>query len=212
MRLSGLYKIKGFPVVITTLTVVSFVMSCSVYLAPELFNYLCIETRPQYVWQYFSGFFIHNIEPKWVMWVHMGMNFMGLVPLGIIVEKVLGSKKAFSLFAAELLVSAVSLQLASLQNPTRISGISTITYAFATVAFYCVYLVLKRKDYPCYKQPLFYYFIFQFWGMLQMLIMQNPINALPSFVGHVSGIVVGVVIILLTSREIKEKINAKGNE
>lgn len=212
MRFSSLYKMKGFPIVIISLTAVSFVMSCTVYLVPELFDYLCIETRPGYVWQYFSGFFIHNIEPKWVMWVHMGMNFMGLVPLGIIVEKVLGSKKAFFLFVAELLVSAVSLQLATLQNPTRISGISTITYAFATVAFYCVYLVLKRKDYPCYKQPLFYYFIFQFWGMLQMLIMQNPINALPSFVGHVSGIVVGVVIILLTSREIKEKINAKGNE
>ena len=212
MKFSDLYKIKGFPVVTVTLTVISFVMSCTVWLVPTLFDYLCIETRPQYFWQYFSGCFIHNIEPKWVMWVHMIMNFMGLVPFGIIVEKVLGSKKTFLIFLAELVVTAVSLQLASFNNPTKISGISTITYVFATVAFYCIFLVLKKKETSCFKQPLFYYFIFQFWGMLQMLIMMNPVNALTSFVGHISGIVVGIVTVLFAAKEIKEKICVKGNK
>lgn len=212
MKLSDLYKIKGFPVVTVTLTVISFVLSCIVWLEPALFDYLCIETRPQFFWQYFSGCFIHNIEPKWVMWVHMIMNFMGLVPLGIIVEKVLGSKKIFLLFLTELVVTAASLQIASFNNPTKISGISTITYAFATVAFYCIFLVLKKKETHYLKQPLFYYFAFQFWGMLQMLLMMNPVNALTSFVGHISGIVVGIVVVILTAKEIKEKICMKGNE
>lgn len=42
--------------------------------------------------------------------------------------------------------------------------------------------------------------------------MMNPVNALTSFVGHISGIVVGIVVVILTAKEIKEKICMKGNE
>lgn len=210
MRIRDLYRIKGFPVVTVVLTVISFLLSCTVWLIPERFDYLCIETRPQYIWQYFSGCFIHNIEPRWVMWVHMIMNFMGLVPLGIITEKVLGSKRTLFLFLSELIVTAICIQVVSWNNPAKVSGISTITYAFATVAFYCVYIVIKRKEVSCFKQPFFYYLLFEFVGMLQMLIMLNPINAIMSFAGHVSGIVVGAIAIVLTARDIKNNINLEG--
>lgn len=206
MKIRDLYRIKCFPIVTMVLVVISFIMSCIVWMMPKLYGYLCIETRPQYIWQYFSGCFIHNIEPRWVMWVHMGMNFMGLIPLGIITEKVIGTKNTFFLFLGELGVMAVCLQVVSLNKPGQVSGISTITYAFATVAFYCVYKVIKRKEVSCLKQPLFYYCVFEFVGMLQMLLMMNPVNAIMSFAGHVSGIIVGAIAIVLTSEEINGKI------
>lgn len=207
MRIKDLYKIKGFPFVTVSLAVTSFIMSVLVWLVPDLFDYLCIETRPQYIWQYFSGCFIHGIEPRWVMWLHMGMNFMGLLPLGIITEKVIGTKKTFFLFLAELVVTAVCLQLVTWNNPGQASGISTITYAFATVAFYCIYVVIRRKEVSCFKQPLFYYVVFELVGMLQMLVMMNPVNAVMSFTGHVSGIIVGVIAVAFTAKDIKFKIN-----
>lgn len=206
MKIRDLYRIKGFPVVTVVLVIVSFVLSCVVWAKPELYEYLCIETRPTYMWQYFSGCFIHNIEPRWIMWIHMGMNFMGLIPLGIITEKVIGSKNTFAVFVVELVVTAVVLQVVSWNHPGQASGISTITYAFATVAFYCVYIVIKRRDASCFKQPLFYYCAFELVGMLQMLLMMNPLNAIMSFTGHVSGIVVGVITIVLLSKAITEKI------
>lgn len=209
MKIIDLYRIKGYPVVTMVLAITSFIMSCTVWLIPELFDYLCIETRPQYAWQYFSGCFIHNIEPSWVMWVHMIMNFMGLIPLGIITEKVIGSKKTFILFLVELIVTAISLQVVTWNKPTKISGISTITYAFATVAFFCIYTVLKRKEASCFRQPLFYYALLEFVGMLQMLIMLNPINAPASFVGHFSGIIVGAVAVAMSADDIKNKINSQ---
>lgn len=207
MRIKDLYKIKGFPYVTVILAIFSFVASCVVWLKPELFDFLCIETRPKYFWQYFSGCFIHSVEPRWSMWIHMGMNFMGLIPLGIITEKVIGTKKMFWLFLGELVVTAVVLQVVTLSNPGQASGISSICYAFATVAFYCVYKVIKKKEAPCVKQALFYYCIFECWGMLQMLIMMNPINAPMSFAGHISGIVVGIIAIILTSKTIQCKID-----
>jgi len=206
MRIRDLYRIEGFPVVTLVLALISFSMSCLVWMVPELYDVLCIETRPQNIWQYFSGCFIHNVEPKWVMWVHMGMNFMGLIPLGIITEKVIGTKHTFFLFFGELGVTAVILQVVSLNKPGQASGISTITYAFATVAFYCVFKVIKRKEVSCFKQPLFYYCMFELIGMLQMLLMLNPMNAIMSFAGHVSGIIVGVIAIALTSEKINRRI------
>lgn len=207
MRIRDLYKIEGFPFVTVILSVITFVMSCVVWLEPELYDYLCIETRPQYFWQYFSGCFIHSVEPRWSMWIHMGMNFMGFIPLGIITEKVIGKRNAFRLFLGELTATSVILQIVSLSNPGQASGISTINYAFATVAFYCVYKVIKKKEVPYVKQALFYYCVFEFWGMLQMLILQNPVNATMSFAGHVSGIAVGVIAIMLTTRTIHSKID-----
>lgn len=206
MKIRDLYRIKGFPIVTAVLVIISFAMSCVVWMIPELYDYLCIETRPQYIWQYFSGCFIHNVEPRWAMWIHMGMNFMGLIPLGIITEKVLGSKKTFFLLMGELIITAVCLQVVSWNHPGQASGISTITYAFATVAFYCVYLVIKRKEVSCFRQPLFYYCVFELVGMLQMLFMMNPMNAIMSFAGHVSGIIVGIVTIVLLSKTITPKI------
>lgn len=141
------------------------------------------------------------------MWIHMGMNFMGLIPLGIITEKVIGTNKMFWLFLGELAVMAVVLQVVTLSNPGQASGISSISYAFATVAFYCVYKVIKKKEVPCVKQALFYYCAFEFWGMLQMLLLQNPINAPMSFAGHVSGIVMGIIAIMVTSKTIRCKID-----
>ncbi len=210
MKIRDLYRIKGFPIVTAVLVIISFVMSCVVWMIPELYEYLCIETRPKYIWQYISGCFIHNIEPRWVIWIHMGMNFMGLIPLGIITEKVIGSKKTFFLFLGELMATAVCLQIVSWNRPGQASGISTITYAFATVAFYCVYVVIKRKEVSCFKQPLFYYCLFELVGMLQMLFMMNPLNAIMSFAGHVSGIVVGGITIVLLSKTITQKITNMG--
>ncbi len=212
MKISDLYRIKGFPVVTIVLVIISFIMSCIVWMIPSLYECLCIETRPQYIWQYFSGCFIHNIEPRWAMWIHMGMNFMGLIPLGIMTEKVIGSRKTFFLFLGELIFGAFCLQIVSWNQPGQASGISTITYAFATVAFYCVYKVIQRKTVPCFKQPLFYYCLFELVGMLQMLLMMNPWNARMSFAGHISGIIVGGITIVLLGGTINQKITEMGNK
>ncbi len=202
MKIRDLYKIKGFPYVTTVLAVISFILSCIVcYLIPEQFGSLCLQTRPEYMWQYFSGIFIHNIEPQWVMWVHMIMNFMGLIPLGIIVEKVIGSRSILWLFLVEVLVTAICFQVVTWSHPGQASGISSVGYAFATVGFYCIFRVLGKKETVFYKQPLFYYFLFEFLGMLSML---NPMSSMTSFVLHISGVAVGVIWIIIMKKEFEK--------
>lgn len=203
MKIKELYHIKGFPVVIVTLALVSFVASVGVWLFPKWFDVLCMQTNARYLWQYLTGALIHNIDPVWVMWVHMGMNFMGLIPLGIIVEKVLSSRSILGLFLVEWIGSAILFQLVSVNNSTKACGISAIVYAFGTVGFYCIFVALKKGTTPCYKQPLFYYFLYELIGMLSML---NPMSGITIFMMHFSGIVTGVGMILIKRKAIIETI------
>ena len=208
MRIRCLYELKGKAVVTITLTIISFIMSFTVcYMIPESFEKICLKTRPEYVWQYFSGILIHNIEPKFAMWIHMIMNFMGLIPLGIIVEKVIGSRNTLLLALVEAFVTAICFQVITWNNPGKACGISTICYAFATVGFYCIFLVLRKREVAWHKQVLFYYFLYEFIGMLSMLV--NPMLSMNSLVLHLSGIVIGVIWILIMKKKIQEKISGK---
>lgn len=205
MRIRDLYRLEGKAVVTIILAMFSFIMSFTVcYVIPESFEDICLKTRPEYGWQYFSGILIHNIEPKLAMWIHMIMNFMGLIPLGIIVEKVIGSRNTLLLILVEILVTAICFQVITWNNPGQACGISTLCYAFATVGFYCIFLVLRKREVAWHKQVLFYYFLYEFIGMLSMLV--NPMLNMKSLILHLSGIVIGVIWILIMKEKIQEKI------
>lgn len=203
MKIRDIYEWKGIPIVTIILTIISFTISCMVcFVLPERFGEFCLQTKPEHIWQYVSGIFIHNIEPKWILWVHMTMNFMGLIPFGIMIEKVMGSMKTLLLFVTEMFVTAICFQVVTWNNPGQACGISTITYAFATVGFYCIVQVWKRREGSFLKQPLFYYFAFEFLGMLSML---NPMSGMTSLVMHMSGIVVGVVWVCVLKGEMNKQ-------
>ncbi len=156
MEIRDLYGLKGKAIVTITLAMISFIMSCLVcYVISDSFEDICLQTRPEHVWQYFSGILIHNIEPKLAMWIHMIMNFMGLIPLGIIVEKVIGSKNTLLLVFVEIIVTAICFQVITWNNPGQACGISTICYAFATVGFYCIFLIIRKRETALHKQFLF---------------------------------------------------------
>lgn len=205
MRIRDLYRLEGKPIVTMSLAIISFVMSCVVcYVIPERFNVFCLQTRPEYMWQYVSGVFIHNIEPSPVMWIHIIMNFMGLIPLGIIVEKVIGSKSTLLLTLVETGVTAICFQIITWNNPGQACGISTICYVFATVGFYCIFLVIRRREAVLHKQILFYYFFYEFVGMLSMLV--NPMLSMNSLILHASGVVIGMIWIVAMKKRIDDKI------
>lgn len=206
MKITDLYRREGYPIVITVLALVSFTASCAVLLVPEWFDQLCLQTNADHMWQYMTGVLIHHIHPWWVMWIHLGMNFMSLIPLGIIVEKVLGSRMTLYIILTEWFVTAVVFQLVSSKIPTTACGISTIEYALAIVGFYCIYVTLRtgNTNTRFYKQPLLYYFLFELLGMLGML---NPAKGIVPWSLHISGVIVGFLFLLILRKRIKCAVN-----
>jgi membrane associated rhomboid family serine protease len=203
ISLAKLYAIKRIPYVILTITAICVVASIAVFIVPAWFDILCIKTSPEHIWQYASGIFIHGVNPRWFMWMHLGMNLLALLPFGILVEKMIGSKRTLFLFFAEWIVSVVLFQILTAANPHTTVGISTVAYAFATVALYYAYLVRKRNRKAFFKQPLSIFYLVEGLGMLSLL---NPMAGMASLLMHFSGVIIGIIYIIIDKRFIHSKL------
>lgn len=151
-----------------------------------------MKTNPDHIWQYASGIFVHGIEPRWFMWIHLIMNLCALIPFGILVENTVGSRKTFVVFMIEWLVTIILFQILFLNKIQRSAGISSIAYTFATIAFYYAYRVWKSDKKGFWKQWLAYYYVFEFFGMISLL---NPLAGIEALLLHLSGVVVGVLFV-----------------
>lgn len=176
---------------------VCILLSVVVYCKPSLFDQMCLATRPTNIWQYFSGCFIHVIEPRFAFWIQLVMNLMGLIPMGYIIEKRYGSLKIFSLFLVEIIVTAILFQIVTWRNPGTAAGISSVMYAFGTVGFYCLYNEMREKKKEFWKQVSSYYFAFIGIGMLTNIA---PMGSFVSMALHGSGIVCGGVFVALNKK------------
>ncbi len=192
MGLRDLYrKGKGFPFVTCFLAFMCLLVSVPTYFKPDLYNVLALWMPPTHIWQYITGIFEHGIEPQWFLWVHLIMNLMGLLPFGVLVERMLGSKKTLMIFITEWLVTIALFQLLRHGQQTSMAGISSIVYAYATIAFVCFVKLIKHEGKRVWKQGLTYYFAFEFLGLITML---NPITTgWVSLWLHLSGIGVGAL-------------------
>lgn len=184
--------------VLTTMSIAAIcaVLSLIVYCVPGLFDQMCLATRPAHIWQYFSGCFIHVVEPKSAFWIQIIMNFMGLIPMGCMIEKRYGSLKVFVLFMAEIVVTAVLFQLVTWNKPGQAAGISSVMYAFGTVGFYCLFREM-RKSKGFWRRPASYYFALIGLGMLTNIA---PMRSVVSLVLHSSGIVSGVIFVMVNAK------------
>lgn len=185
---------KSFPIVTIVVSGVSIFCSLIVFLNPELFSTLCFRTRPEHVWQYVSGSFIHVIEPRFAFWIQLIMNCMGLIPMGILVEKEYGSLRIGILMLSEMIVSAIVFQLVTWNYSGEAAGISAIMYAVGTVGFYVLFKRLKSERKAFWKKFSSFYFTFIGLGMVTNIA---PMMSIVSLVMHLSGILVGIGFITL---------------
>jgi len=172
-------------------------------LIPGLFENLCYKTRPEHFWQVFSGAFVHNIDPTTIFFVHLGMNLIGLVPFGILLEKRMGRKMLDIFTLIVWLATSLLFQLITWNNPSTAAGISAIGYAYAGAGFTFVFPLLKGHWKEAAKQPLFWFFAFEAFGLLSQL---NPLLGMTSLLLHSFGLLLGIGFGLIVH---KKKNNAQ---
>lgn len=202
MKLLTVYKRKTVAYVTLSLTAVCTILSLFVFIRPEFFDDLCYAAGPAHVWQYVSGAFIHGIQPKYAFFLHFPMNLLGLLPIGIFLEKLLGHRRVLMLFAAAWLFSSFIFQLAASGTSEQACGISAIVYAFAAPAAYAVFHHIRLNGRKSFREPLLWYFIFECFGLITML---NPLSGTISFSVHLSGLAVGILFTVFSVRTIREE-------
>lgn len=127
--------IKKYPVVFT-IVMILLLFAIATSFCEEMYNLFSFHSKPVYIWQYFSGTFMHGgLEaPKWFLWVHLFLNCLMIIPFGSILENEKGSKYTFVIFIVTLVISSIVFHILTLPYSQDItaSGISSIGYAFIT--------------------------------------------------------------------------------
>lgn len=198
MKLKALFDGKNKPVFLWTLLSVTVFVSFLGLLLPPVFEHLCFVTRPDHIWQVFTGIFVHIINPVGIFFVHLGMNLIGLIPFGILLEKRIGTKTLALFTLGVWLLTSLLFQLITWNNPSSAAGISAIGYAYAGAGFPYAFSLLKGHWKEAAKQPLFWYFAFEAVGLLSQL---NPLLGTTSLLLHTAGLLSGILFSLLYRRK-----------
>lgn len=200
MRLSKVYAHKGVPFITIILVLLCLLISIATFIQPVLYQTLALWTIDIKPWQIISFVFEHNVEPRWVLLLHLGMNLLGLIPFGILTEKLLGHLRTFLIFIAAWLVTLGLYLIFRHGQYSSVAGISTIVYAYAAVAFIYFIKVWKIEKMKLSKQLLTYFFVVEFIGMLSLL---NPmvLGGLGA-AAHLSGIIVGLVAAVICRKRL----------
>ena len=105
---------------------------------PKMYDWFSYYSPTRYPWQFFSGAFMHGQKeaPLWFLFVHMGMNFLMVIPFGSVCEKRVGTKKMCFLFFSTWIVSSVACHFLIMNTNEPATGISAIGYAFLTAGTY----------------------------------------------------------------------------
>jgi len=205
MGLRKLYRIPKFPWITCVLVILCIITSIAGGLSPTLYHSLAFYDYGNKAWQYITFLFVHGNEAGENVWIHLGMNLIGLIPFAMLIEKLLGSTRTVLLFLVEWELTLGLFWIFPKQEKISIAGISTIVYAYAVITLVCLIKVIRIQGKRVFCSPLTYFFFIECFGMLSMM---NPMMmSRLSLYLHGSGILIGTAASAIWNQRLNEVIH-----
>lgn len=196
-------KRLGIPWIAFLLIATCSIVSIPTYLNNELYQVFSASTRPIYFWQYFSGNFEHCITPKWFFWAHYLGNMSVIIIFGILIERLIGSKKMLILSIAAGVIQSVTFQLFS-QGYCTGAGVSGIVWSYAPVALYIIVQIYSYEKKQIFKDKFLLVLIIEFvfiWIFITAVSEWDGTNR-----SHLISTIVGIVFLMFCRKSIKESV------
>ncbi len=203
--LSDLYiKQRGrFPWISFLLVILCSIISLSTWFNNELYNVFCLRNTPFYWWQFFIGNFEHSIYPKWFFWAHYLGNMSVIILPGVLLEKVLGNRRMFTLSFISCIANSIAFQLMTENDFATGSGVSGIVWSYAPIALYIIIIIYKGNKYELLKDGLFYGYIFEFFFM--WIFVTAVSSWKETNIWHMISTVIGFIFLLIWRMPIKKE-------
>ena len=216
MKIRNIYFGKRIPFFCIAVTVLCIVVTLISQLIPSTFMSLCFTYPVKYPWQVITYIFLQGIPqdlmPEGLPYSsmeltigHLGYNLLLILPFGILVEKIIGTKKMLILFAmawatnvvVNLILGVISIKLG---GEMAASGASGIAFAFMPVGLYALFLLGSRFGYgKLFKQVSFY--VLLSIAIPTIIISVSPsvagVTGIPSMVIHLMALVIGTVFAIV---------------
>lgn len=198
LRIRDIYCKKGNYAVSFSFAALCVLVTAISMLAPDTYPAFAYAYPIKYPWQICTGIFLHGAPnlPMAGSIGHLVFNLLLVVPFGMMMEKILGSKRFALMTLVIWIVNAVTFYVIAFvvtpQGETAYgAGISGIAFSYGTIGAYALFILGKKNVKRLYKQVSFYLLINI---LITMFIMVNPyVAGVSSMIVHLVAIVAGIV-------------------
>ena len=207
MKIKEIYCQKGNYIVSLTIAALCVLATLISVLFPDTYQAMECAYPIQYPWQIFSGIFLHG-KPTFPLVAtigHLVFNLLLVLPFGIMIEKILGSKRFAAMSLAAWMVYTIAFfVIAMVETPAGETaygaGISGIAFSYGMIGAYILFVLGKRNRKLLLKQVSFYALMNI---VVAMLVMINPFVAgVSSMIIHLIAVAFGVVYIMIYKKRI----------
>lgn len=222
MKIRNIYLGKGIPFVCLAITALCIIITLISQLIPSTYIAFTFMYPIDYPWQIFTYVFLQGIPQEMLppdfpyssmelTIGHLGFNLLLIMPFGILVEKIIRSKKMLILIAASWVADLIAnlIMGAVLKEdgePFCVSGASGVAFCFMPVGMYAIFLLGKRYGFgKLFKQVSFY--LLMPIAILTLLFSISPdvkgVTGIPSMIIHLLALLIGVIFCVVFRKTIK---------
>lgn len=206
MKIKDVYRKKGNYIVSVIMALLCITVTIISTVVPNVYTTLAYAYPVKYPWQICSGIFLHGSPDLSMAGTigHLGFNLLLVLPFGIMIEKIIGSKRFLILSIYLWIVNAlVFYTIAFCVTPKGETaygaGISGIAFSYGIIGLYSLFRLAKKDLKSLFKQLSFYLLLNI---VIVMLVMINPyIAGVSSMILHLAAVVAGIIYILIDHRK-----------
>ena len=228
MKIKNIYLNKKTPVISIAIALLCVIITLISQLVPSTYMAFTFSYPVKYPWQLLTYVFLQGIPGELLppdfpysamelMLGHLGYNLMLILPFGILVEKVIGSKRFLALFASTWIVDVIlNFIMGAIWTKDgdsfAVSGASGLAFSFMPVGVYILFVLGKKYGFgKLFRQVSFY--ILMGIAIPTMVISLMPdvagVAGIPSMIIHLIAIVMGIVCAVIFRGKIYEFTDSK---
>ncbi len=216
MKIRNIYLDKKVPVISIAIALLCIIITLISQLVPSTYMAFTFTYPVKYPWQLITYIFLQGIPGELIppdlpyssMEItigHLGYNLLLILPFGIFVEKVIGSKRFLALFTAAGTVNVIMNFIMGMiftkdGDSFAVSGASGIAFSFMPAGILILLVMGKRYGFrKLFRQVSFY--LLMGIAIPTMVIAVMPdiagVAGIPSMIIHLTAIVMGMVFAVI---------------
>lgn len=207
MKIKDIYSSKNKSVVSIVVAILCICVTVFSFMIPSTYKTLAYEYPIQYPWQIITGLFLHGSPELSNVGClgHLVFNLLLVLPFGIMIEKIIGSKGFLIGSLGLWIVNIVTFYvLAVIQTPEGETaygaGISGVAFSYGVMGLYVLIRLFVLTKTKLFTQVSFYLLLNI---IVIMLIMVNPIVAgVSSMIIHMVAVGAGIILTIIFKKKI----------
>ena len=233
MKIRNIYLGKGIPFFCIAVTLLCIIVTLISQLIPS--TYFAFAFFPlKYPWQIITWIFLHGApqellppdSPYTAMQLtvgHLGYNLLLLLPFGILIEKILGTKKMLVLFAvswvtdviAMLIMGAINTYILKEGEMAGGAGASGLAFCFMPIGVYVLFVLGRKYGFGKLFKQVSFYFLMSI-AVPTLIIALSPsvsgVTGIPSMIMHLLAIIIGIIFTIVFRKSINAYFDIKKPE